>query len=547
MTRNSFLVKALLGRRQQTFQFLVALEIFKFVVALVIFYFFMERLSHINVTVSFLVLLMVYLMGSLGPAFEKIDRIKQRILFDYTKLSTSTDTIFYRRILRLDWVVKELIGMPPKLAVLIVMVAEEGMRCLPWVMAIEVLALFVFLVGRTTRTDHGLFGTMLTLAGKAIVGTIGYIIFGFITFVVGTSRRDAEVYGLNLVYFTKFNDQLNTYLHKINPLKSSIIHWMMSVSVLLALALAIFIGAVVIVLMLRILDEPRSPNHGWIFWQQLIRRMKPPRVADGCTVKDSYLLRRLAQTISGSPLNVLVPGELILAMSANGTLMPNVHTLYPELLLFLIEGYVVQSGVARTIAYYFSAVLRFEDDVRHIDLYTLVSLPVEQAFAGKCHWLTALTMRLSPVSLSLLVIDFAFYVRTNFLFLVPIAVALWIGAIWIVPMIMKVDFHVFAMLYATRQQLQIQSIRDFTGYRLVLASDTAIHRGFMLSSTLVLMAVASLGFVHGIQWVGVGALFFAGLALVVFVSSKVLPETTMSVPGRSDLLSMLETSKGDAN
>ncbi len=529
MTRNSFLVKAVLGRRQQTFQSLVSLEIFKFVVSLLIFYFFMERLSHINVTASFLMLLTVYLMGSLGPAFEKVDRIKQRILFDYTKLSTATDTIFYRRILRLDWVVKELIGMPPKLAVLIVMVAEEGIRCLPWVMAIEVLALFIFLVGRATRTDHGLFETLLTLTGKALVGSIGYVIFGFITFVIGTSRRDAEVYGLNLVCFTKFNEQFNNYLHNMNPLKSSIIHWMMSIKVLLMLVVAVAVGAIIIIVSLGMLNEPQTSDHGWIFWPQLIRKIKPPRPPDGCTVKDSYLLRRLAQTISGSPLNVLIPGELILAMSANGTVMPYVHTLYPELLLFFIEGYVIQSGVTRTIAHYFSPVLRFENDVRHIDLYTLVSLPVGETFGGKCHWLKALTMRLSPVCLSILIVDFAFYVRENFLFLLPLSVALWIGLIWMIPMIMKVDFHVFAMLYATRQQLQIQSIREFAGYRLVLASDTAIHRGFMLSSTLLLMIATSLGFVHGIQWAGVDALFFVGLALVVFVSSQGLPGTAMSM------------------
>ncbi len=534
ITRNSFLVKALLGRRQHSFRSLIILEFAKFIGSLAMFVLFLERMRELNATVPLVVFIIMYVMVSLGPSFDRVDRIKNRVLFDFCKLAEATDSVFYRRVLRLDWAVKVLMGLPTKLALLTVLSVEVGVRSLPWVIAIEVLAFTLFVVSRSASADSpNLGGAALTMVGKMITAAIGYGMFSFITFVIVTSRRDAETYGRTLAYVTTLNAQLTRYFDNIDPLKSSVLQWITSAHVLLWLSGIIVVGSVVSVIVLSLSRDPQVPDRGWELWQQVIGKMSRPPSVDACTVKDSYLLGRLVQTNCGSPLNVLLPGELILGMTANATLIPDIHTLYPKLLVFLIEGYVVQSGVVRTIAYYFSSVFRFEDDVRHIDLYTLASLPVEQVAWGKTDWLTGMTRRLSPIPLFLLALDFTFYLRSQALLLIPIGVVLWFGISWMVPMIMKVDFHVFAMLYATRQQLPIQSIRDFTGYQFVSASDNAVHRGFMLVSTLALMGTALLGFVHGIQWLTVGALYFAGLTIVVLVSSRMMASSTALSARRS--------------
>lgn len=422
------------------------------------------------------------------------------------------------------------------MGIVLVLLFAGGVRYLPWIVTIEMWAFATFLLYRRVPSDgRGVLGGLLTVVGKSILAVFGYVAFSVVTFLLVTARRDAKIYGRTLTYITKLNAQTTAYIYRMDPLKSSLIHRMLSNTALTALAIMLLLGAGISGLGLRVLHDRPVPGRGWMFWHWLIRRVPSPPMVDGCVTKDSYLLGRLARTVRVSPVHVLVPGELILVAGADATLMPHVSTLYPKVLLFLIQAYLVQTGVIRFIAYHFSSVFKFEDDVRHIDLFTLAAVPKEQVFRGKAHWLIAVSSRLSPIPLALLTLDFAWYMRADALFLIPIAVVVWLGISRMVRMVMKVDFHVFAMLYATRQQLPVQSIRDFMGYRLIQASDTAVHRGFMLLSTMVLMGVTFIGLIHGIQWAEVGGVYLVGLAGVVFVSSKGVPDATLTADGRSGL------------
>lgn len=534
MERNTFLMKVLLGSHRPNFRTLIILEVAKFIGALGMFILFLARLRTANATVPLVAFLFMYILTTFSPALETAAQIKQRMLFDFFRLAEATDDDFYRRVLRLDWAVKALTSLPTTLALVTILFVQLGLRSVPWILAMQVVALTIFLVTHTGRRVSPSPGSVvLTLIGKLILAVTAYGMFRFITFVIFTSRKDAETYGLTLTYVSTLNAQLTSYLRKIDPLNSSLQHWITSGHVMLGLLAILLLGSIANAVALRLTRDPNVPNHGWQFWSHLISNIRHTPSVDACAAKDSYLLARLAQANSGSPLNVILPGELLLGVGVNAALLPSIHTAYPKMLLFLIEGYMVQSGVVRTIAYYFSLVFRFEDDVRHIDLYTLAALPADRVAWGKIFLLKELSKRLSLFPLVVLLSDFAAYLRFGAVLLIPVVAMLWIGLSWLVPMIIKVDYHVFSMLYVMRQQMPIQSIRDFSGYHLISSSDNAIQRGFTLLSTLALLGASLSGFVHGIQWLLVGAVYFAGLAIVVLVSSRIIVSSHRSSKGFS--------------
>lgn len=471
-------------------------------------------------TVS-LILLAFYCLICALPFLNSFRQIKKRSLFDYYRLSVASDDEFCKIMLLQSWLTEQWLRLPIKLPILVVLALEQGFWIVSWLLVLESLSLLLFLYLKGIANSRGkISGWALVLISRIALFAVGYGFFSFVTYLVALMKENIARYGLGLNFIKASDSQLKQIIMQFSPIYKEP-DVLFSYKLMWRLLAASIICFVLASLIARFISDKKEAQR-YSIWKWLMPSTPKETDSHPLSIKDKYLLFRLGTTMRHHPISLLLTGELALILGSNIALLPHVHSVYIYLFVYYIEAYGLITGVLGGLRERFSPVFRFEDDVRHITLFALSPYVTPYDFFTTKQKLILSLGRIGVlIPAFLLTVQFAAFMQAQAIYLLFAAALLWSFLPFMASFLLKTDFHIFSLLFESRQQVSLESIWDYTGYQIINASDTIILRLYMKAAVLFALCMAAFPPVQEVWWLYFDLIFFGFWAGVMLFSTKI--------------------------